>query len=122
MTDVEWHSGLFIYVGNKFTILINSQQVPESVLFQTSCANIYIFACYNKESCLVILDIWKPPFLENSDVSVKEEFLEIQILRFQFNFSRILSCSAGLDNETVFPLSLQFFFFLALNDFIIGFE
>lgn len=103
---MEWHSGLFIYVGNKFTFLVNSQQVPESVLFQTSCVNIYIFACYNKESCLVILDIWKPPFLENSDIFVKEEFLKIQMLRFQFNFSKILSCFSGLGNETVFPLSL----------------
>lgn len=45
MSDAEWHSGLFICLGDKFTFLIDSQQVSEAVLFWTPGANVHMFAC-----------------------------------------------------------------------------
>jgi len=79
MSGTERHSGLFIYLGNKPTFLINSQQSLQAVWFWTYCASVYIFACWNQESCLAIVGIWKPLFLgkkkkKKKDVCIKEEF------------------------------------------------
>lgn len=60
-----------------------------------------------------MFNIWEPLFLEKKRCPYKE-FLKIQMLRFQFNFLGISSCSEGFGNETIFPLSLQFFFYLVI--------